>query len=148
MAVDNGDGCVAPSAATIEDGSYTALARPLFIYVNKKSLERPEVKAFVEFYMTDGPDLVREVGYEAEAPETYPGKPGNDQTTLIQPLPGDGGSTEFTLSSSGRRSPGSAKLSPSRRRTTHSGSLATANRRQKDMWGPYAPVVILNENPV
>ena len=44
---------------------------PLFIYVNKKSLERPEVKVFVEFYMTDGPDLVREVGYVAEADTTY-----------------------------------------------------------------------------
>ena len=71
VAVDNGAGCVAPSAATIEDGSYSPLARPLFIYVNEKSLERPEVKAFVEFYMTDGPDLVREVGYVAEADTTY-----------------------------------------------------------------------------
>ena len=71
VAIDNGDGCVAPSAETIEAGTYTPLARPLFIYVNKKSLERPEVKAFIEFYMTDGPDLVREVGYVAEAPETY-----------------------------------------------------------------------------
>ena len=71
VAIDNGNGCVAPSDETIENGSYTPLARPLSIYVNKKSLERPEVKAFVEFYMTDGPDLVREVGYMAAAPETY-----------------------------------------------------------------------------
>ena len=71
VGIDNSDGCVAPSAATIEDGSYAPLARPLFIYVNKKSLERPEVKAFVEFYMTDGPELVREVGYVAEASSTY-----------------------------------------------------------------------------
>ena len=71
VAIDNGNRCVAPSDETIENESYTPLARPLFIYVNKKSLERPEVKAFVEFYMTDGPDLVREVGYMAAAPSTY-----------------------------------------------------------------------------
>ncbi len=71
VAVDSGSGCVAPSDETIEAGTYTPLARPLFIYVNKKSLERPEVRAFVEFYMNEGPPLVREVGYVAEAPETY-----------------------------------------------------------------------------
>ena len=45
------------------DGSYQPLARPIFIYVNAKSLERPEVKKFVEFYMTHGAKLAREVKY-------------------------------------------------------------------------------------
>ena len=71
VAVDNGEGCVAPTAETIEDGSYAPLSRPLFIYVSTKSLERPVVKAFVEFYMEHGRDLVREVGYIPLPPDAY-----------------------------------------------------------------------------
>ena len=49
--VDGGEGCVAPSTETVQDGSYTPLSRPLFIYPSDKSLERPEVKAFLDFYV-------------------------------------------------------------------------------------------------
>jgi phosphate transport system substrate-binding protein len=49
--VDGGSGCVSPSADTVRDGSYTPLARPLFIYVNKASYARPEAKEFVDFYV-------------------------------------------------------------------------------------------------
>lgn len=63
VAVDGGSGCVAPSDATIEDGTYSPLARPIFIYVSQKSLQRPEVKEFVKFYLTEGPELVKEIGY-------------------------------------------------------------------------------------
>jgi phosphate transport system substrate-binding protein len=49
--VDGGDGCVAPSAETVQDGTYKPLSRPLFIYPKGESLKRPEVKAFVEFYL-------------------------------------------------------------------------------------------------
>jgi phosphate transport system substrate-binding protein len=51
--VDSGKGCVAPSSATVQDGSYTPLSRPLFIYPSDAALQRPEVKAFVEFYVTN-----------------------------------------------------------------------------------------------
>ena len=71
VAVDNGNGCIAPTAATIEDGSYAPLSRPLFIYVSTKSLERPVVKAFVQFYMENSRDLVREVGYVPLPPDAY-----------------------------------------------------------------------------
>ena len=71
VAVDSGNGCVTPTGETIESGEYKPLARPLFIYVSMKSLERPEVKSFVEFYMENGQQLVREVGYIAQAPEVY-----------------------------------------------------------------------------
>ena len=55
---------VAPSPETVKDGSYNPLSRPIFIYVNKKSLnERPEVKKFVEFYLKNAPELVAEVKY-------------------------------------------------------------------------------------
>ncbi len=39
------------------------LARPLFIYVNRQAAERPEVQAFVEFYLQNAARLVREVKY-------------------------------------------------------------------------------------
>jgi phosphate transport system substrate-binding protein len=54
---------VKPSMETVIDGSYQPLARPIFIYVNAKSLERPEVKKFVEYYMNNGAKLAREVKY-------------------------------------------------------------------------------------
>lgn len=63
LAVDGGNGPVEPTDKAIEDGSYSPLSRPIFIYVSKKSLERPEVKAFVEFYLTEGVSLIPEVGY-------------------------------------------------------------------------------------
>ena len=71
VAVDDGDGCVTPTPDTILSGEYKPLTRPLFIYVNKKSLERPEVRAFVEFYMEHGEELTREVGYVPVTAEAY-----------------------------------------------------------------------------
>ena len=53
VGVDSGDGCVKPSTETIQDGSYTPLARPLFMYPSSKSLARPEVKAFMDFVIAN-----------------------------------------------------------------------------------------------
>jgi phosphate transport system substrate-binding protein len=63
VGVDGGKGCVLPSEQTINDGTYAPLSRPIFIYVNKKEMERPEVKEFVNFYLDNAPELVAEVGY-------------------------------------------------------------------------------------
>ncbi len=63
VSVDGGDGCVAPSVSAINDGSYAPLSRPMFIYVNNASLERPEVRDFIEFYMNNAAELAEEVGY-------------------------------------------------------------------------------------
>ena len=63
VAVDSGNGCITPSSETIENGTYSPLARPLFIYVSKQSMERPEVKTFVEFYLDNAAELATEVGY-------------------------------------------------------------------------------------
>ena len=71
VAVDSGSGCVEPSPQTIPSGEYSPLSRPLFIYVNIDSLYRPEVKAFVDFYMDNGPALTNEVGYVASDPSVY-----------------------------------------------------------------------------
>jgi phosphate transport system substrate-binding protein len=54
---------VEPSIETVLKGTYTPLARPIFIYVNAKSLARPEVKEFVEYYMQNGAALATEVKY-------------------------------------------------------------------------------------
>lgn len=63
VSVDSGNGCVTPTSETIENGTYAPLSRPLFIYVSKQSIERPEVKAFVEFYLDNAAELAQEVGY-------------------------------------------------------------------------------------
>ena len=50
--VDGGAGCVSASEASVQDGSYTPLGRPLFVYVNNASyMEKAQVKKFVDFYM-------------------------------------------------------------------------------------------------
>lgn len=54
---------VTPSAETVMDGTYQPLARPIFIYVNAASLQRPEVKEFIEYYMKSSEALIREVKY-------------------------------------------------------------------------------------
>jgi len=63
VSIDDGKGPVAPSAKTVENGTYQPLSRPIFIYVSKKSMSKPEVKEFVEFYLKNAPKLVKEVKY-------------------------------------------------------------------------------------
>jgi phosphate transport system substrate-binding protein len=70
--IDGGAGCVAPTAENINTGKYTPLSRPLLIYINKKSYARPEVKAFVDFYVTNKNKLAKEVGYVALPSEAEP----------------------------------------------------------------------------
>lgn len=55
--------CVKPTDETIEAGEYVPLSRPLFLYVNKASLNKPEVAAYLEYYLQQGQDLISEVGY-------------------------------------------------------------------------------------
>jgi phosphate transport system substrate-binding protein len=54
---------VEPSMEAVLKGNYSPLSRPIFIYVNAKSLDKPEVKAFVEYYMKHGAKLAKEVKY-------------------------------------------------------------------------------------
>ena len=46
--VDGGKGCIAPSTQTVQDGTYVPLSRPLFMYVNEKSMSKPQVSAFLK----------------------------------------------------------------------------------------------------
>jgi phosphate transport system substrate-binding protein len=63
--IDNGSGSgpIAPNATTINDGTYAPLSRPLFIYLSKTGAAKPQVRAFVEFYLEIAPQIVEEVGY-------------------------------------------------------------------------------------
>jgi phosphate transport system substrate-binding protein len=62
LEIDNGEGCVAPSAETAQAGEYTPLARPLFIYVSNASYADNEaVKAYVDFYIENLADIA-EIG--------------------------------------------------------------------------------------
>ena len=67
---ENGEGAITPSAETVRNGTYQPLSRPLFIYVARKSADRPEVQRFVESYFAS-PELMREVGYVELTPEIY-----------------------------------------------------------------------------
>jgi phosphate transport system substrate-binding protein len=51
--VDSGDGCVAPSSETVQDGSYKPLSRPLFMYPSKEAIAKPHVKAFMDFVIAN-----------------------------------------------------------------------------------------------
>lgn len=82
VSVDNGSGCVAPTRESIESGGYEPLSRPMFIYVSAASLARPEVRAFVEFYLSMATALVPEVGYVPLGGERY--------GELLAALPGTG----------------------------------------------------------
>jgi phosphate transport system substrate-binding protein len=55
--------CVLPTLETVKSGEYQPLSRPLFIYISTKSLERPEVKEFVEFYIKQAGKISKQVGY-------------------------------------------------------------------------------------
>jgi phosphate transport system substrate-binding protein len=63
VAIDGGKGPVLPSVENVINGTYQPLSRPLFVYVKESSAKRPEVREFVQFMMTQGADLVTEVGY-------------------------------------------------------------------------------------
>jgi phosphate transport system substrate-binding protein len=63
LAIDGGKGCVKPSLEAVTAGTYNPLGRPLFIYVSKKSADKPEVQQYIEFAMTKGAPLVAEVKY-------------------------------------------------------------------------------------
>jgi phosphate transport system substrate-binding protein len=71
LGVDSGTGCVEPARDTILDKTYKPLSRPLFVYVKKTALNRPEVEAFIRYFLTDGRPLIDEVGYVQSPDDIY-----------------------------------------------------------------------------
>ena len=115
IGVDSGSGCVIPSVDTIASGDYGPLSRPLFIYVNRERMQqRDELRAFVEFYMENGRELTREVGYvplseseyehnlaivqgSAEPMQKMEDMAGMNRATLTGTIEIDGSSTVFPI---------------------------------------------------
>ena len=64
---------VEPSEESVIKATYQPLSRPIFIYVKAKSLDKPEVKEFVEFYMKHGAALTKEVKYVPLPANAYTG---------------------------------------------------------------------------
>ena len=62
--IDGGSGCVAPTDAAINNGTYSPLSRPLFIYVRKDAANEPHIAEFIRYYLSEeGQALAAEVGY-------------------------------------------------------------------------------------
>lgn len=59
---ENGVGAIAPGPETVRGGTYQPLSRPFFLYVSRKALERSEVKAFVDYYLKEGPWIIDQAG--------------------------------------------------------------------------------------
>ncbi len=78
----DGKPAVPPSEATVLDGTYQPLARPIFIYVSTKSMAKPEVKEFVEYYLAHGAKLSKEVKYVPLPDRIY--KAGMDRLSKMQ----------------------------------------------------------------
>lgn len=55
--IDSGNGCVAPSVETAQDGTYTPLARPLFVYPSNQALTKEPVRAFFDFYVENSASI-------------------------------------------------------------------------------------------
>ena len=65
VGIDNGNGAVKPNQETIESGKYAPLSRPLFVYVKKSAMEKPQVEAYVEYFLNADniTPIVNEIGY-------------------------------------------------------------------------------------
>jgi phosphate transport system substrate-binding protein len=67
----NGQGCILPTPKSVETGAYQPLARPIFIYVARRAVERPEVQAFVKYYLAHAGPTTESVGYVPLPASTY-----------------------------------------------------------------------------
>ena len=69
--IDGGKGPIAPTQKTINNGSYSPLSRPIYIYANATALDQPQVSSFISFYLDNAGILAQEVGYIALPDVTY-----------------------------------------------------------------------------
>lgn len=69
--IDGGAGPIMPTHDSVNNGTYAPLSRPLFMYVRRDAADRPEVTAFVRFYMENAETLVNEIGYVALPKSAY-----------------------------------------------------------------------------
>ena len=96
VAAKAGSAGVLPSVATVMDGTYQPLSRPIFIYVNATSAAfKPEVKAFVNYYLDNAPALVKEVKYVPLTSEDYAAVKAHFKS--LKPGTGFGGKNEVGI---------------------------------------------------
>ncbi len=96
IATKSGAPAVLPSAATVMDGTYQPLSRPIFIYVNATAAAfKPEVKAFVNYYLDNAPTLVKEVKYVPLTTDDY--AEVKDHFKALKPGTGFGGKNEIGI---------------------------------------------------
>ena len=70
VAINSGNGCVTPSSQAVQDGTYTPLGRPLFIYVSDTALKaKPQVVAFSDFYLRQNDAIVEAAKFVPMTPE-------------------------------------------------------------------------------
>ena len=87
---------VLPSAETVKDGTYQPLSRPIFIYINATAAAfKPEVKAFVNYYLENAPALVKEVKYVPLTSEDYAAVKAHFKA--LKPGTGFGGKNEVGI---------------------------------------------------
>jgi phosphate transport system substrate-binding protein len=86
LGVDDGAGCIRPSITTINNGSYSPLSRPMFIYVNNASLEHEYVQAFVRFYLNNAAELAEEVGYVGLPDSEYQSQLDELNSVVMSPV--------------------------------------------------------------
>jgi phosphate transport system substrate-binding protein len=89
LEVDGGDGCVAPSVETAQDGSYTPLSRPLFVYAKTESFQKPEVEAFVKYTLDNAVSIAEESQFVPLTDEQV-----GEQQAAFEQAAGGGGGTE------------------------------------------------------
>ncbi len=63
LQVDGGNGCVAPSVASVQDGTYTPLSRGLFLYPSKQALGDEATRAFIDFYIQNANEIGAQIGF-------------------------------------------------------------------------------------
>lgn len=71
LAVDGGAGCVLPDSQSVRTNAYTPLTRPLFVYVDRLTLEREEIVTFMRYYFANVDRLASAVGYVPLPTEGY-----------------------------------------------------------------------------
>ena len=69
VAIDNGSGPVTPSAETVQSGDYAPLSRPLFVYPSTTALQRPEMAAFMQFYLDNAENIAQQALFVPMTPE-------------------------------------------------------------------------------
>ncbi|HVF09420.1 MAG TPA: PstS family phosphate ABC transporter substrate-binding protein [Abditibacteriaceae bacterium] len=97
VAVDNGGGCVEPTAEAVNTGKYKPLSRPLFLYIERKAADRPEVQEFVRFYLSQAKELVTSVGYVPLPDNLYEAVLARFETRTIGSVYADKAAHDATL---------------------------------------------------